>query len=165
MLCPDLLKKALRKISIETTQTGFLSPEAFTQNDIDLLYKLGFSLYESGDYEKAKDIFQRLVISKPMKKEFWQALGASCQMTKNFEEALTAWSMVSLMDDLDPNAHFHAAECLLSLKNIEEASKALKAAKSRLAGSSDNSLAGKIEALESVWNKTTNGVPDGSDTV
>lgn len=154
MLCPDLLKKALRKISIDTDQTGLLKPEEFTEEDIDLLYKLAYGLYEVGDYLKSKDIFQRLVIAVPLEKKFWEGLGSSCLMSKNYFEALNAWSMVTLLDDENPTAYFHAAESLFSLNEIEEAKKALHAAKSRLSESSDTLLAKKISALESSWLKT-----------
>jgi type III secretion system low calcium response chaperone LcrH/SycD len=159
MLCPDLLKKALRKISIETNQPGLLNPEEFTKEDIDLLYKLAYGLYEAGDYLKAKEVFQRLVMANPLEQKFWTGLGASSQMSKNYNEALTAWSLLSLMDDKKALFHFHAAECLFSLKNIQEAKKALNAAKLRLHSDDKSSLAEKISALETAWSKQLSEEP------
>lgn len=146
----DKLKKALRKIGQSIENHSMMSPHDFTNEDISLLYSLGINLYEQGDYTQAKIVFQRLVLAKPHEKKFWMALGASLQMKKHYEEALTSWAMASLIQDEDPLPHFHAAECLLSLHDEAQAKKALLEAKKR--SDSDVLLEKKIQALELAWN-------------
>ena len=129
-----------------------LNRNDFSNDDLNVLYSLAYGLYQAGDYAQAKEIFHQLVLSKPFKKDYWMGLGASCQLEKNYMEALKAWSMVALLDDKDPTPHFHAAECYFSDANPEEAFKALSAAKDRLSVS-DTDLKHKINGLEAGWTK------------
>jgi type III secretion system low calcium response chaperone LcrH/SycD len=146
------LKKALRKIGQNIETHSMMSPHDFTNEDISLLYSLGINLYEQEDYTQATIIFQRLVLAKSHEKKFWMALGASLQMKKHYEDALTSWAIASLIQDEDPLPHFHAAECLLCIENEEQAKKALQEAKKR--SESDLLLEKKIQALELAWNIT-----------
>lgn len=148
----EVLKKALRKIGMNLETHGLLAPSDFTNEDVTLLYSLGFNLYQMSDYEAAKDLFQRLVLSRPYEKKFWLGLGACLQMSKNYEEALNAWSMASLIDDEDALPHFHAAECLFCIEKKEEAFIALESAKARVKQDQVD-LVEKINHLNSSWIK------------
>lgn len=147
----SILKKALRKIGKTMEDKGMLPPADFNGEDISLLYSLGFNLYDQGDYEQAKTIFQRLVVARPHEKKFWMALGASFQMLELYEDALTAWAMTSFLQDEDPLPHFHAAECLLCIGKYDEVHKALDDAKKRLSFHHNEALMKKIESLENTW--------------
>ena len=94
----EKLKKSLRKIAMNIETCGMLSPHDFNNEDVSLLYSLGFNLYEREDYAVSKEIFQRLVLSRPYEKKFWMALGACHQMTRQFEEALESWAMASFIE-------------------------------------------------------------------
>ena len=52
-------------------------------------------------------------------------------MEGKYLEALYGWAFTSLLSPQDPEAHFHAAECLLSLGQKQEALKALHMSLSR----------------------------------
>ena len=149
----ECFKKALRKIGKNVETHGMLSPSDFTNEDISLLYSLGYNLYERGDYLQSKDIFQRLVLSRPYEIKFWQALGASLQMQRCYEEALDAWSMASFINDEDPTVHFHAAECLYSLELFKDARQALEHAKERSKNDPLVSFEQKIKSLEDLLTK------------
>lgn len=146
----EKLKKSLKKIAMNIETCGMLSPHDFNNEDVTLLYSLGFNLYEREDYETSKQIFQRLVISRPYEKKFWMALGACHQMSKSYEQALESWAIASFLDDTDPLPHFHATECYLALESVEQALLALDAAKERLQDV-DIDLFEKIQALEKAW--------------
>jgi type III secretion system low calcium response chaperone LcrH/SycD len=146
----EKLKKSLRKIAMNIETCGMLSPHDFNNEDVSLLYSLGFNLYEREDYATSKEIFQRLVLSRPYEKKFWMALGACHQMTRHFELALESWAMASFIDEHDPLPHFHATECYLALESPEEAFLALEETKKRLQDA-DIDLFEKIQALEKAW--------------
>ncbi|HPE85288.1 MAG: SycD/LcrH family type III secretion system chaperone [Chlamydiia bacterium] len=122
----------------------------FTDEDLSVLYSLAFGLYQNGDYEKASEIFQQLVFSKPFEPKHWQGLASVLQMQSNYQNALQAWTMAAMMlDTAEP--HFHAAECLTSLGNKEQAHIALVEAEKRLTQSTaDADLKAKIEVLKNV---------------
>ena len=125
-----------------------ISPKKLSQEDVELLYAMAFGLYEGGDYTGAKPLFRQLVVSKPLTQKHWVGLASTLQMEKNYEEALTAWSMAALMERNDPSPHFHAAECLFSMGQTDEARKALNEVKKR---TEEKELLGKVSTLEEAW--------------
>ena len=150
----EQLKKALRQVGKSTDGANQMQVSQFTNEDISLLYSLGYGLYEKGDYKDAKTVFQRLVLARPHEKKYWMGLGAALQMVKEFEDALTSWAMVSLINDHDPLPHFHAAECYLSLKKYDEATKAIHCAKERVNYKQypeHRLIEDKIKKLEQAW--------------
>jgi tetratricopeptide (TPR) repeat protein len=141
----DLVLKSLQK---DLELHDGLIPSQFKNEDIILLYELGYNLYQSGSFQQSTDIFQRLVIAKPFEARFWQAYGSSLSVLKKYDEALVAWSMWCLIDDENPKPHFHAAEILFSLGKISEGLKALEAAEKR---DTENFLSEKIQGLKMAW--------------
>lgn len=148
VLHSPLLEKVLKNFQANLETHGGLLPSEFEEEDLTLLYELGYNLYQVNDFAKAATIFQRLVISKPFEPRYWQAFGSSLHMQKKYQEALTPWSMWCLIDEENPYPHFHAAESLFSLGEIEEGLKALEAAKNR---DLNNLLSDKIEGLRLAW--------------
>lgn len=145
MIHTDFMKKALSEI--EKSEFG---PMELNREDIALLYSLGYSLYQANDLDQSEVIFRRLVVADPLERKHWWAFGAVLQAKKSYEKALTAWSMCCLLDDEDPESHFHAAECFLSLRHKEEALKALMAARERCRDHHE-ALEQKITLLEGIW--------------
>jgi type III secretion system low calcium response chaperone LcrH/SycD len=95
-------------------------------------YSAAYSLYQQGDYQAATQLFRALVFSDAFNESYWRGLASSHQMQTEFQEALQAWALVALLSQHDPYPHFHAAECLLSLKELEEGQKALNCAETLL---------------------------------
>ena len=150
----EKLKKALRKINKNVEGSNHMETSQFTEEDVSLLYSLGYGLYEKGDYKDARTVFQRLVFARPHGIKYWMGLGAAQQMVKDFDDALTSWAMVSLINDNDPLPHFHAAECYLSLKQYDEATKAINCSKDRINNKQypeHRLIEQKIKQLEDAW--------------
>lgn len=110
-----------------------------------MLYQAAFSFYNQGDYQKAIELFTQLVVIDAFDEANWRGLASSHQMMGNYQDAIQAWALVAILNPKDPYAHFHAAECLLSLNEKEEALKALKCAEKN---TQDGSLRTKIELLK-----------------
>ncbi|MEX0962270.1 MAG: hypothetical protein WDZ28_05395 [Simkaniaceae bacterium] len=146
----ELLKEAIETIGKKVQKSESLLAE-FSDEDLDLLYSIAFSLYEQNDYKSSKEIFRQLVLAKPMERKNWLALAGALQMGRDYQEALTAWGISALYDDHDPLPHFHAAECLFSMENQEEGEKALSAAEARME-EENSDLSDKINALRRGWN-------------
>ena len=138
----------LKSLQTALETSNGLFPGQFVDEDITLLYELGYHLYEANDFAKASEIFQRLVIAKPFEPRYWQAFGSSLQMQKKHDEALVPFSMWCLIDDENPYPHFHAAESLFSLGQTDEGLKALNCAENR---DKSNVLKEKIEGLRLAW--------------
>lgn len=91
-------------------------------------YASAYGLYEQGDYRRSAKLFTQLVLSDPFSEDYWQGLASAKQMAREYLAAVHAWGLLALLKEADPIPHFHAAECLLSLGEKEEALKALDAA-------------------------------------
>ncbi|MCK4935141.1 MAG: hypothetical protein KAR79_06095 [Simkaniaceae bacterium] len=144
------LDNALSIAAKQVIQDEPLEQKNFSSADAKALYSLAYRLYDIGDYKQSKKIFKELVVSKPLEQKHWFGLASILQLENTYHEALVSWSMAALLNDLDPQPHFHAAECLLSLEQIDEAFKALSMAKVRAKNHLD--ILEKIELLESSWN-------------
>ena len=102
--------KTFRKLNLEEKET---------------FYAAAYGFYQTGDYEKSEQFFTHLVLNDPFEKRFWKGVASARQMQKKYQEALHSWSVLCIFDPKDPQPHFHAAECLVSLNQKEEAQKAL----------------------------------------
>lgn len=122
----------------------------FTENTEEQFYSVGFAQYECGNWKKAAEAFYTLCAKKPMESRYWFGLGASLQEWGRYKSALKAWAMTALLDKENPYPHFHAAECALSLKNLKDASLALKEAKKRI-HEGDHPLLHRISVLAEGW--------------
>lgn len=146
------INEALEQIIDRSIKNVPLVNGNLSNEDISVLYNLAKGLYQSGDYKKSKEIFQHLTLNQPNETKHWQGLAAVLQMEKNYQNALTAWSMLTLFLEDDPMPHFHAADCLYMLDRIPEALTALDEAEKLLNGSeNDIELKEKIGILKSQW--------------
>jgi type III secretion system low calcium response chaperone LcrH/SycD len=117
--------------------------------DLFVLHELAYNLYLSYDYLNGEKVFRRLVIARPYEPKFWKGLASCMQMNERYEDALLPWSILSIIDPISPVPHFHAAECLISLGELEKAKEALFAAEHL---DKSETFKEKIEALKLSWN-------------
>lgn len=129
----------------------------YTDEDYELLYSLGHSFYSQGRYLDAVKAFGYLVIHNHLESRFANAYAASLQMIKSYEEALTYYSLVSVMDMSDPAPTFHSAECLLALGRVEEAREALGIVLGQCAEPRHAAMKARAEALRSLIDKEQGG--------
>ena len=111
---------------------------------MDLYYRDAYTFYEQEQFKLAVDSFQALCILDPFFKKHWMGLGGAAQMMQNYEKALRAYGMASLLDDDDPYPHFYAYQCLSATQQNEDAQKALNLAVERCNSSIYLSLKKKI---------------------
>ncbi len=108
---------------------GEISP--LSQDQEHSLYERAFDLYERQDYRSAAPLFTQLVLTNPFEVHYWRGLASAKQMTHDYMAAVHAWGLVALLEEDDPLPHFHAAECLLHVEEVEDAQKAIHAALER----------------------------------
>lgn len=113
------------------------------------IYAMGYSSYTSGNFEQAAALFTSLVLANPHEERSWRGLASSKQMQGSYQAALRAWALVALLAESDPLPHFHAAECLTSLQEKEDALKALNIAEGLLKEPSCE-LKSKIQLLKKI---------------
>lgn len=119
---------------------------SFSEEEIETLYASAYHMYNQGNYNKSSELFLQLTASNPYEESYWRGLASAYQMQSLWEESLHAWALCALLKEQDPLPHYHAAECLYSQKETEEALKALAQAKLRASG--DEALLSKIQLLQ-----------------
>ena len=122
----------------------------YSSDDLRILYTLAHTLWKNKEYEQAKTIFQQLALTNPFVKKYWLGLGTCWQFEKKYSEALKAWEMLILLDEIDPTPHYQSAECYFALNEISEGFKAMRLTKSRLSDEHAD-LKEKLIHLESLW--------------
>ncbi len=122
------------------------------QENHDEAYAQAYFFYTQGLYERANEIFHQLVVANPYEGKYWFCLASTLQQQKKYERALHAWALAALLDSQNALPHFHAAECLFSLKKIEDGFLALEKAVHK---DPKKILHSKIEALKQVWMRST----------
>jgi type III secretion system low calcium response chaperone LcrH/SycD len=94
--------------------------------DYEAMYAVAHGMYAQERYRDAQKLFNFLVACNPFDRRFHQALASSLQMTADYEQAISYYSMASVMDMKDPIPTFHTAECLAALGRVPEAREALQ---------------------------------------
>lgn len=138
-------EKVLQKLDLETNG----SARPLSADEQESVYAAAFGNYELGNYSEASSLFTALALASPFEESHWRGLASSRQMEEKYQEALQAWSMVALLAEHDPLPHFHAAECLITLRNTEDAMKALNCAETRIFEKTP--LASKIAVLKATY--------------
>lgn len=101
----------------------------YTRETLDALYAMGYNLYENAKYAEAVDVFRVLTLFEKEQRKNWMGLGAAYQMQKEYDRALQSYAYAALLDENDPYAPFHAAECFFSQEQNEKGSHVLNVAK------------------------------------
>lgn len=109
--------------------------QAYGIKDIEMeeMYRQAYELYQQDCFSDAVIIYQWLVILNPFVNKYWLGLAANRQMLKDYENALKAYAIILLIDDIDPYPHYYAYECYTAMGEPDEAHKALKLADERAA--------------------------------
>jgi type III secretion system low calcium response chaperone LcrH/SycD len=97
------------------------------KEQMEVLYALGYSLYNSMKFDDACSVFRLLCLYDGAQVRFWLGLGGCLENLKKYQEAADAYTMGSMMSGLmDPEPMYYAASCFLKMKNKEAAESALE---------------------------------------
>jgi type III secretion system low calcium response chaperone LcrH/SycD len=121
----------------------------FSNEEMEAFYAYAFSFYQNSHWTDSVHMFRILCTKKPMEPRYWFGLAASLQEKGDFIESLHAWAMVALLKKEDPFPHFHAAECYVSLNELQEAKKALRETDERI--NETHPLKERIALLKEQW--------------
>jgi len=96
-----------------------------TAEEREALYRVGHGLYEHGKYSDAFKVFSLLVMQDHLEPRYVFGLGCACQMLGRYSDALQHYMAVAVACVDDPLPIFHAAECLIAMSHLSEASDSL----------------------------------------
>lgn len=116
------------------------------ERDYELLYALGHDMYTQGKYEDAVNLFGFLVMRNHQERRFIMAYAAALQMTRDYVNAISLYTLASVLDLRDPQPGFYTCECLIGLGLKNEACQGL-AIVVRQCGNAHAGLRDRAQAL------------------
>lgn len=125
----------------------------YSEQDYEVLYALGHSLYSQGRYQDAMKVFGFLVVHDHLEKRFMNAFASALQMCKQYEEAIKYYTMASVMDMSDPAPTFHTCECMIPLGMVVEAQQGLAMVLKQCKPGQHDALKDRAQALLSLLAK------------
>ena len=96
-----------------------------TSKEEEALYTLGHQKYSNAEYDDAVQVFSMLCRISPTEARNFNALGATLQLQKRYQEAISCYAITLAVDILDADASLHSGECLLLMNKTFEATSAL----------------------------------------
>jgi type III secretion system low calcium response chaperone LcrH/SycD len=101
--------------------------KGITDAEMEAIYSMGYSLYNTGRYDDAEKVFRFLVLFDHLNPRYWIGLGAVQQVKKQYGDAVTSYGYASFLDLDNPKPQYYAAECFLALGDKENTLSALAA--------------------------------------
>jgi len=108
-----------------------------TDHELEVIYTLGFTLYNQAKYEDAGNIFLFLTQLNPKVGAFWSALGTAEERLGELKDAANAYLLAAELEFDTLSPYLHAAKCLLKLGRANDAKKVLQVAIDRSETESD----------------------------
>ena len=99
----------------------FKDVQGFSDENMEALYTVAYNAVQAGLFEKAEKLFRFLALFDNSQEKYWNGLGISLFNQSNYDGALQAYSMATLLNVDDPLAPMRLAECHLALGDIETA--------------------------------------------
>lgn len=126
--------------------------QTFDHVSQESVYAIAYAMYEKGKYEDSSSLFRILSFLDMESVKYWMGLGASQQMLKNYDEALKAYAFAAFLNEQDPYAHFHAAECFILQENIDQGLVALESAYKVAENKAEHkALVNQIVLMRQLW--------------
>lgn len=107
--------KFIEAIGNNLLQNQTLDP-SISFDDIQKLYSHGYHHFETGCYEKAISVFEKIVALAPFYKEAVYALGMCKYKLQKTSAALRCFEIFNLLAPNDPLGFLYQSYCLLDLQ-------------------------------------------------
>jgi len=96
-------------------------------NQVEIMYSIGHALFMQGKLEKALNVFQLILIYRPLDARILEACATTFKKMGRFEEAIPVYGSVMVFGDMnDPMPSVHIAECLAALGRNTDSEKMLR---------------------------------------
>lgn len=110
-------------------ETTLAEIKGLSADALELLYSIAHQFYTAGNYERASQFFQNLMLLNHWDVRYTFGLAACMQAQKQYEEALNVYSALYFMDSKNPDIFLNAGICRLALGDKVEAEDAFFMAK------------------------------------
>ncbi len=95
----------------------------FNDEQIEIVYGIGYALYQQGKFESAVGLFQVLMMYRPLDSRLMMAFALCCKRLCRFDAAIPAFAASMALNPAEPEAAeaaIHLSECLAALGKPDE---------------------------------------------
>ena len=116
--------EVLAELMQKTLMSGIRPKAALQISDevMEGIYGYAYNMYNRGMYSEASHIFRLLMMLDYTQVKYLMGLAACVHMQKDYESAVSFYTMATFVDGESPIAHYHCADCYLKLDQATEAS-------------------------------------------
>lgn len=135
-----------------------LSTEALSAEKVEEMHHIAYNLYQDRQYDRAAHFFRLLTIVNPLEMKYWKGLGASLQMTKDYEQAIQYYVSAQLVcqNKPDPYLYVYAADCYFALGQKQESLKALEGAQLIATEQNNVKVLNHVALMKDLWSNNKN---------
>lgn len=143
--------KDVEKLSRDAMWSQLLPKNVMGLSDsmVEGLYSQAYRLYNTGKYKDAMQMFRLLIMIDSTEAKFAMGLAACLHMIKEYQGAISAYSLCGIIDPESPIPHYHASDCYIQMKDYISAIISLEMAVKR-AGDKPEYQALKDRALMTI---------------
>ncbi len=123
---PDEFKSQLNELLTPAVTFGEL--KGLKPETLETMYSVAHTLYESNQYQKAREIFQTLTLLNHFEYKYFFGLASCLQMEKNYERAAHTFGLCYMLEPEEPAVPFHSAYCHMMLGDYKAAKSGFYAA-------------------------------------
>ena len=137
------------------------SRSRISDTEAEAIYTLGYQSLVQGRVQGAFDYFALLSLYRPTNAKYLKGLARACRLLEDYDQAIRLYSFLVMLDPGDMQHNLDIAECLLMLRNSEEARDMVRLViqACKESSSADNAKVGsRAQALGGLL-----GVQDGSN--
>lgn len=97
-----------------------------SNEQIEVMYSIGHSTFMQGKLDKALNVFQLILLYRPLDARILEACATTLKRMGRFEEAIPVYGSVMVFGDMkNPMPSVHIAECLAALGRKNDSEKML----------------------------------------
>lgn len=111
-------KIAQAKIMLKVFEQGIPPRDAMNipEEEIARMYSFAYSLFNTGQYANARELFKMLIMFDPFNQGFASALGVCHHRLQDYKNGARCYMLAAALDDTDPLPLFYAYDCFDNLK-------------------------------------------------
>lgn len=92
-----------------------------SDKDMEVMFFSATRYLQRHEFKEAADSFLFLTFLNPYISQYWMGLGEGLRQLKDYEKAIEAYLLSSMMNYEDPRPYFHSGSCFLALAKPQAA--------------------------------------------
>ena len=126
----EMLKGKVKKMAdLAASKSTIAELSGMTHGDLEPIYQAAYKLYESGAYDQAKGMFERLTAFYHKDVRFVLGLASSYFMLKNYDDALLAYLAALMLEPENPTINYYIGDTFFKLHQYDKAKESYLMAK------------------------------------